>query len=789
MTIRLILLFVASGCSALIYEIVWLQLLQLVIGSSAASLAVLLGTFMGGMCLGSYLLPRLVRARRHPLRVYAAIELGIGLCGIAALAGLPLIARVYVAGAGYGMTGILLRSLVAAVCLLPPTILMGASLPAVARWITATPEGVARLGYFYGGNIAGAVLGCLAAGFYLLRVFDMTTATLIAAAINTLVAAVAWMLARRVAGSSAEASPADAAGARGPWPVYAAIAISGACALGAEVVWTRVLSLMLGASVYTFSIILAVFLTGLGIGSAAGSAMARSLTRPRAALAWCQVLLMGAIAWSALMLARSLPYWPINPALATSPWLVFQLDLVRCFWAMLPAACLWGASFPLAMAAAARPGQDPGRLAGGVYAANTLGAIAGALSAGLLLIPWIGTQNAQRVLVGLTAAGAVMLWYEGPSRPRLILQAGLALLLGAALGWSIAPVPWELIAFGRRVPTTAGWGEVLYVAEGRNSSIAVSEWDDGKRMFHVAGKVEASSEPHDMRVQRMLGHVPALLHPNPKTALVVGFGAGVTAGSLVLHPSIERIVICEIEPLIPQVVSRFFRRENYNVVRDRRVEIVYDDARHYMLTGAERFDVITSDPIHPWVKGAATLYSKEYFEICRRRLKPGGTMAQWVPLYESDPGTVKSELATFFSIFAAGTIWANELDQEGYDVLLLGRDGSGPIDVDALTRRLARADHAAIARSLAEVGFPSAADLLSTYAGRAPDLAAWLRGAVISTDRNLRLQYLAGMGLNANRGAAIYREMLRHRRYPEDLFTVSGSDRAALEGALQPRHD
>jgi spermidine synthase len=780
----LILLFVGSGCAALIYEVVWLQLLQLVVGSTAASLGTLLGTFMGGMCLGSYMLPRLVSAGRHPLRVYAAIEFAIGLCGLAALAGLPLVARVYVAAAGYGMAGILLRSLVAGVCLLPPTILMGASLPAIARWIRTTPEGVAWMGFFYGGNIAGAVFGCLLAGFYLLRVFDMTTATLVAVAINLLVAAAAWMLARGIAGAPAETPPGETP-PRGPRVVYVAIALSGACALGAEVVWTRVLSLMLGGTVYTFSIILAVFLAGLGLGSGFGSMLARRLANPRGALAWCQILLTAAIAWTALMLTRSLPYWPINPTLTSNPWLTFQLDLVRCLWAMLPPAFLWGASFPLAMAAAARPGQDPGRLAGGVYAANTLGAIVGAIAFSMGLIPWIGTQNAQRALIGMAAVAAAILMTA--RRSRAVVQAALSLSLAALLAGTIAPVPWELIAFGRRLPMTAGWGEVLYVGEGRNASIAVSEWDDGKRMFHVAGKVEASGEPHDMRVQRMLGHVPALMHPNPKSALVVGFGAGVTAGSLALHPSIERIVICEIEPLIPQVVSRFFRRENYNVIRDKRVEVIYDDARHYMLTGREVFDVITSDPVHPWVKGAATLYSKEYFEMCRRRLKPGGTMVQWVPLYESDAGAVKSEMATFFSVFRDGTIWANELDGEGYDVVLLGRDRGGKIDVDALARRLARPDHASVARSLTEVFLGSAPALLETYAGRARDLGPWLLGAAITSDRNLRLQYLAGMGLNANRGAAIYREILGYRRYPEDLFAASESYREALEQALRPR--
>ena len=176
----LLVLFVGSGCAALIYEVVWLQLLQLVIGSTAVSLGVLLGTFMGGMCLGSLLLPRLVSGRRHPLRVYALLELGIGVIGLVVLFGMPYVEQVYARYAGHGLAGILLRGAVAGVCLLPPTLLMGATLPAIARWVETDPEGVSWLGFFYGGNIAGAVFGCLLAGFYLLRVHDMATATYVA---------------------------------------------------------------------------------------------------------------------------------------------------------------------------------------------------------------------------------------------------------------------------------------------------------------------------------------------------------------------------------------------------------------------------------------------------------------------------------------------------------------------------------------------------------------------------------------------------------------------------------
>src|SRR5947199_1128916 len=170
-----------------------------------------------------------------------------------------------------------------------------------------------------------------------------------------------------------------------------------------------------------------------------------------------------------------------------------------------------------------------------------------------------------------------------------------------------------------------------------------------------------------MRLQRMLGHMPALFHPQPKSVLIVGFGAGVTAGTFVLYPGIERIVICEMEPLIPPTATRYFAQENYNVMNDRRIQIVYDDARHFILTTREKFDIITSDPIHPWVKGAATLYTKEYFDLVKEHLNPVGVVTQWVPLYESSPAVVKSEVATFFNVFPDGTVWSYDIHGRGYD--------------------------------------------------------------------------------------------------------------------------
>jgi spermidine synthase len=287
-----------------------------------------------------------------------------------------------------------------------------------------------------------------------------------------------------------------------------------------------------------------------------------------------------------------------------------------------------------------------------------------------------------------------------------------------------------------------------------------------------------------MRLQRMLGHITALLHPAPRTVLVVGFGAGVTAGTFIAHPSVERIVICEIEPLIPEVVSTYFGEVNYDVLNDPRVEVIYDDARHFILTTDEKFDVITSDPIHPWVKGAATLYSTEYFQLAKEHLNPGGVMTQWVPLYESSEPVVKSEIATFFEVFPNGSVWGNDINGSGYDVVLAGHAGDATIDLDALDERMNRPDHAFVARSIAEVGFWNWLDLFSTYAGRASDLRPWLTDAEINRDRSLHLMYLAGMAPNLYENATIYSNMLRYRRFPEDYFVGAAPLRETLRANL-----
>jgi spermidine synthase len=627
----------------------------------------------------------------------------------------------------------------------------------------------------YAANTLGAVAGCLAAGFYLLRLHDVGFATYAAAAINIALALASYALAAiapveaRDAAMETKAAPNSEA----LWPVTLAIAISGATALGAEIVWTRQFAMLFDGTVYAFSIILAVFLAGLALGSGAG-AVALRFVPARAALGWCLLLVAGGIAWAAYMINMVLPFQAVD--FKAGGWGIAAEDLLRTVKAIAPATLLWGAAFPLAMAAA-HDGGDPAKSVGRVYAANTLGGVAGALLASLVLVSTIGSQNTQRVMLMLAALGGFFLVARhiltGSRGIAMAAQAAVlaALLMGAGYLMGRLPAqPGDMVAYGRQLLTFARYSKLLEVQEGRNSSMAITRYSDNSLQISVAGHVEASNISYDMRLQRMIGHLPALLHPHPAKILGIGFGAGVSAGSFTVHPDVQSITVCELEPKVPPTSSKYFAPYDNNVLHDPRTHIVYDDGRHFLRTTTETFDIIASDPLDVWVKGTAGIYSADYFEEVKRHLNPGGYFTLYVPLYESDEATVKSEIATFFQAFPGGTIWANTADGQGYDLVLMGQVGPTTIDIDAAEARLARPDHARVLASMRQIGFGSATDMYATYIGQQSDLAPWLKGAEINTDRNLRLMYLAGWGINSQIEDPLYRTLLSYRHKPANIF-------------------
>ena len=772
----LMVMFLASGSAALIYEVVWVHLLRLVIGASALSVGIVLASFMGGMFLGSLLFARFVPVTKHPLRVYGLLEIGIGVFGLMMPLVLPGVRSIYVGLFGYGAAGIALRALIAALLLLPPTALMGATLPAIARRYSPGRRGMSALASLYAANTVGAVVGSLLSAFYLLASWDVWVATATAAALNFAVGWGALRVARLApAEGPAKAAPAARAAAGDPrlvQAVYVVTALSGFTALGAQVTWTRLLTLLFGATVYAFAIILAVFLSGLGIGSALSARLLRRGTNPFQGLAWAQVALVPTLLIAGYLLAKVLPY--MSPPALTPVRALHTLHVLRAALIILPSAILWGMSFPFGLAAAARGAADTGRSSGLVYAANTIGAIAGALAISFIAIPRYGTRWAEQSLVVVASLAAALLFFRIKRAPgklaagdTFLLPPAWALAVGIFAAALLPGLSHAFLAHGSYIWWVNPRDKYPYVKEGAASTVAVHVAPDGFRNFHVSGRVEASSNPNDMRLQRLLGHLSALNHPAPESVLVVGLGAGVTAGTFVLYPEIKRIVICEIEPRVVGAAEQF-APENYGVLADPRVEMVFDDARHFLATTHERFDIITSDPIHPWVRGNSILFSHEYYSIVQSKLKPGGIATQWVPLYETSEEAIKLQMHTFMETFVNGTVWNSAVSGRGYDVVLLGRLEPLRLDLAAIQSRIDR--NPRVGESLRDVKVRSVVDLVATYAASAGDMKEWLAGTPINRDFSLKLEYISALSLNRDEADKSYSNMIAGRKYPNELF-------------------
>ncbi len=785
-----VLLFVASGCAALIYEVVWFHLLRLVIGGSWISMGILLGSFMGGMCLGSLALPWIVPARFHPLRVYAALELAIGAIGGTLPWWLPKLGGWYLGVADESLTGVAARAAVAAVAILPATVLMGATLPAVARWVRSTPEGLADLGVFYGANTIGAVIGTLLAGFVLLPQTDAIFTSYVAAAINGAIAlsAVALALVTPYQRAAPIAEHPAATRQNAPVIVCLVIALSGFAALGAEVVWTRLLSLLFGSTVYSFAILLAVFLAGLGIGSTVAASLVRRAKEPLRWLALAQLAIICLGPYTNFVVTRVVPYWQRPAVVETQDiYRVFANDMLRAAVAVLPAAIFWGASFPLALAAAGRGQGDAGRLVGQVYASNTLGAILGSIVTSVLLIPAVGSQHTQQILVMVSGVAAALAFRGAAARTDRAKPRGqIAALVVATVAALLVVVPPQGL-FGRSLqPNNWGLFDYLFQREGRTGTVVVQQQSSSNWLFLcIGGKVEASNYTPDLRCQRLLGHLPALVHEQPKKVLIVGLGTGTTAGCFVLHPEVESITICEIEPAVSEAAGRFFTKENNRVLEDPRTTIHYDDARHFLATTDEKFDVITTDPINSWIHGAAALYSVEFFELAKRHLNPGGVVVQWIPLYEKDLATAKCELGTFIDAFPEAMLWSSWRTSDGpdlrHDIIAVGQIEATTLDLAAVERRIDA--NAKLKAKLDEVNLATIPGLMAQFAGTGKDLAPWLAGAEINRDASLRLEFLAGLSLWMIQADAIFQEIAAYRRYPAESLRND----AAYEAEIRQR--
>jgi SAM-dependent methyltransferase len=698
-------LLCGSGFCALIYQVAWQRELRLVFGASTAASAAVLAIFIGGLGLGGwYFGPRADRHRR-PLVLYSWLEIGVAVAAAATPALVWLIREAYVAvggsiALGPGV-GTLVRLVLAAVVLLPPTILMGGTLPAAARAVAADGDrGRGRVAVLYGANTLGAVVGCAVATFFLLEMLGTHTTLWCAALLNVVVALCARPVARGLepAVESDEPWAAQAASAGGATGfVYAASAIVGFAFFLMEMVWYRMLGPILGGTIFAFGLILTVALLGVGVGAAlyAGSRRDRPATLSGFAISCLLEAVFIALPF-ALGDRLAIGVLMLKPLTV----LGFTGHLLRwlsvCAIVVLPAAVIAGLQFPWLVGLLGHGRRDVARQLGYAYAWNTAGAITGALAGGFVLLPLLTAPGCWRLVTWLLAAlgvaAAVLACRRERSFARLTAPAALvaaALLMVHATGptafWRHNP-----IGMGRaQLPASANalrdWiatqrRTTPWETEGVESSVALNV-EDGLA-FIVNGKSDGNAIG-DTNIAVMGGLVAAALHPEPQRALVIGLGTGTTAGWLAAVPSITRVDAVELEPAVLEVARRC-GPVNRHVMDDPKVHVQIGDAREVVLTARAGYDVVFSQPSNPFRAGIASLFSREYYQGIAQRLRPGGVFVQWVQAYEVDSRTVGAIYATLASVFPHVETWQTDVA----DLLLVAALEPLTHDVEMLRARL-----------------------------------------------------------------------------------------------------
>ena len=778
-------IFFLSGAAALVYQVVWVRSLTLVFGGSHLAVTAVLSIFMAGLALGGYALGTRADRLAKPLRVYGLLELGIAAFALVFAALMEVYPSVYVVLARGREDSLVTLSVIRVVfsllALIVPTTLMGGTLPVLTRFVSRQPEELrVGLSFLYGLNTLGAVLGALLAGFVLLPTYSVSTTLALAVAANVLIGLVSIALQERAAPTLpvGEVAPGEARPSPGPAlivspgvepPPEAApvrlvlwgIGISGFCALGYEVLWTRILTLAVGASVYGFTVMLAAFLTGIALGSKAYGAFAgrrraagADVRRSVACFGIVQ-LLIGVTAFLVTVYLRDIPANAIRlqglilgagmGAFGARTWSNFAL----AFLYMVVPAFFMGVAFPLAGEVQARYRGRVGRAVGDVLAVNTIGAILGAGVSGFGLIYLFGIERSLQLLSLLNVGLGLLVLASLRGRRRL--QAGVMAATAAALAFlALHPTAlrlWDMKYFAIfrnnqpeafRTPAMVREAventDVLYYAEGIESIVSAIQIKGGELSFVTNGRIEASSHLQAQQCQLTLGHLPMLLSRDPKRVLVVGLGSGMTLGATSVHPSVERLTLVEIEPKVLGV-ARTFASYNHQVLDNPKLRIVFNDGRNFLQTTPETFDVITADPIHPWFRGAGYLYTTEYFKLAAERLRPGGVVAQWLPIYELTPRDLRSVVRTFREQFRYTLMWLTH-----YDAELVGSNDPIRIDEAELARRIATP---AVAADLQRVLMGSATDFLSYFIMGTEGMGRFGRDGVLNTDGNLYLEFSA----------------------------------------------
>ena len=708
------LLFVSGAC-ALVYQVAWLRELRLVFGASSAASAAVLGVFMGGLGFGGLYFGKRVEASKNPLLFYANLEALVAVTAALTPLLVALARKVYLALGGQAALGaggaMVFRLLLSAFVLAGPTFLMGGTMPAAARAVSRSDDlGRRSVALLYAVNTMGAVLGAVAANFILLEVFGQRLTLIIAALVNGLLAMLGRSLARNLPESpqaetgdaeAAPAEPADDTPRRLVIFTCVAAAIVGFAFLLMELVWYRMLAPLLGGSSYTFGLILALALAGIGIGG--GLYSRREPSRKATVTGFAATCVLEALAMAvplalgdriAVLTILLRPLGALGLSGHVAAWTAVASIVV------VPAAVAAGYQFPILIGLLGRGSRGVGRQLGVAYAANTLGAILGSILGGFLLIPHFGALASWRGTVVLLVATGTVALIVGRDRSRAftgragaiaVLAATTLLLLrspGPTAAWRHSPIGAgrsDGLAVGATANSLEDWAHsrrrsLLWETDGVESAIAVSV--DNSYSFYVNGKSDGSAR-EDAPTQVMGGLIGAALLAEPHSALVVGLGTGSTAGWLGRVPTIDRVDVVELEPAMVRV-ARDCALVNEQVLDNARVHVSFGDAREYLLTAKGTYDIIFSEPSNPYRAGVSSLYTQEFYTAASRRLSDDGVFLQWLQVYEVDGWTMQVALATLSSVFPELSVWQTEVG----DVVIVAAKKPLAVTADALRARL-----------------------------------------------------------------------------------------------------
>lgn len=748
--------FFLSGAAGLIYQVAWGKALGLIFGHTAYAAAAVLAVFMGGLAAGSAWLGRWSERRMRPIAWYGWLELGTAATAAASLAGLGAVREAYWAAYPYasGHASVLLavRLIGAALVLFLPTFLMGGTLPMLVRGLARdSAELGRRLARLYWVNTAGACFGTVAAGFFFLPTIGLRRTLESAVALNLFAGVFALCLSRREEGFAPVLRPELRPERQGSRLLLVCLALVGATAMAYEIGWTRLLATQLGSSTYAFTLMLATFLVGIVLGSAAFEWWTRRHKAQRTTFALTQTL----TALASLACLVFFPRMPVllSPILRATHESFRGLVVAQCTvsaLAMLPAAVLFGFNFPvvtLLVTGSSAGESGVSAEVGRAYAWNTFGAIAGALGAGFWLLPLLGSFRMLAATVAANLLIAALLFATAAPRRWAPCAADLALLLLAGLV-AFSPYFYDpgVAAFstvlywdsGRplTVRESAHTADVLYFADGVNSTISVTR-SENMLSLRTNGKPDASN--HDVTTQLLLGHLGALAHPAPRRVLVIGFGSGMTVSALARYPEVERLDCVEIEPAVLRAAP-LLTSLSRNVLQDPRVHVILDDARNFLFTSRERYDLIVSEPSNPWVAGIASLYTREFYAAAQQRLAPGGIFVQWVQAYSLYPADLRMICATFLSEFQSATLWHGEVN----DLLLMA---PSPAAKKIRDRVGALWSYSLLHDDFSQLGMEQPGGLFGLYLLGDSELRAFSAGAPINTDDLTLLEYHAPRAL------------------------------------------